>query len=78
MNKKKLLLILEFVIGITILKIIYDNVFMPVILKLDNSFTVLAQGNIGNLVSWLIMVTITATAYEAIIKPLIKKLLRKN
>ena len=75
MNKKKILIILEFLFIIIVCKIIYDGIIIPLILKSDNSFTEFFSNNIGNLIGWIIVAGIISTIYEVLIKPLIKKII---
>ena len=75
MNKKKIFIIVEVILIMTICKIIYDGVLVPIIFKFDNSFTEFCQSSLGNWISWLVVVIIIGTIWEALIKPLIKKII---
>ena len=74
MNKKKILSLLEFLLLLTIFTLIHNNIFIPLMLKLDNSFF---QSNVVKFITWIIVGTIMGVIYELLLKPLVKKMYTK-
>ena len=76
MNKNKIIRLLEVTIVLIISKIIYDGVFMPIVMKPENSFSEFIQGKTGSLISWVVIAVTIGCIYDFLIKPLIIKIVK--